>query len=116
MEVSAMGRSQLKADDAAGFVTAFWDELKDASEMYGVAITLDIRLKVNRGGVSFHAMALRAGVEGGAQLAGTARVDWPSDKYTSLHACLYRLAMALNHAVQEDYHQRTGQWYSSPLT
>jgi hypothetical protein len=116
MEVSAMGRNQLKSDDVQGFVTAFWDELKDAQEMYGVAVVLDIRLKVNRGGLSFHAMAIRSGEEGDARLAGTARVDWPSDKYTTLHACLYRLAMALDHAVQEDYHQRTGQWYSSPRT
>jgi hypothetical protein len=41
-------------------------------------------------------------------------MDWPSDKYQSLHALLYRLALAINHQVQADHHERTGRYYSSP--
>jgi hypothetical protein len=109
-----MSRRQLKSDDVEGFMQACWDELSDLRQQYGLAILLDIRPKVNRGGFSLHASATRIDEEGNQRLACAARVDWPTDKAVSLHTLFYRLVLALDHGVQEEYHQRTGQWYGSP--
>jgi hypothetical protein len=109
-----MSRRQLKSDDVDGFLRAAWDELEDTSRHYGVTVVLDVRRSLRSRSFSFHAAATRVDEEGNLRPAGDARMDWPSEKYNSLHALLYRLAMALNHQVQIDYHERTGKYYSSP--
>jgi len=110
-----MSRNQLKSDDVDGFVLAFWDEISDIEKLYSVKVMLDLRLKINRAGICFHAHATREDAEGAVWPVGHARQDFPSDKCLSLHAALYRLAMQLNRQVQDDYRDRTGQWYSTPL-
>lgn len=111
-----MGRRALKSDDVEGFVMAFWDEVRDTEMLYQVNIVLDLRRKAARGGISFHAIAVRVDEEGQERPAGTAQVDWPSAKFTSLHACLYRLSMAIAVTVQKEYQERTGEWYvGAPL-
>jgi hypothetical protein len=109
-----MSRRQLKSEDVDGFLRAAWDELEDTSKCYSVNVLLDIRRNLHSRSFSFHAMAIRNDEEGNARIAGEARMDWPSEKYHSLHALLYRLSLALNHQVQIEYHERTGKYYSSP--
>jgi hypothetical protein len=115
MEVFPMSRRQIKADDIDGMMAAAWDELEDTAKMYHVVILMDIRRKVQGRGFSFHATATRVSEDGSQSLVGTARMDWPSAKYLSVHALLYRLALAINLEVQKEHHERTGVWYSSPV-
>lgn len=110
-----MARRQLKSDDVEGFVRAFWDEVRDIELRYECHVSLDIRLSEHRGEVKFVGTVTEE-VENAAErlIAVTDRV-FPSHRYTSLHALLYNLASALNVAVQRDYHERHGHFYSSPV-
>lgn len=109
-----MSRRQLKSDDVDGFVMAFWDEVVDCEKLYNVKITMDLRLKPQRGQLTFFARAEQEQESGPDRLVACNHVSWPTDKATTLHALLYRLAMGLNRLIQDDYHDRTGHWYSSP--
>lgn len=106
-----MSRRQLKTDDVDGFVLAFWDEVRDTELLYQVTITLDMRVKAARGGFSYHALAVRTDEDGVDRPAGAAQVDWPSSRFTSLHAMLYRLGLAIAVDCGKEYQQRTGEWY-----
>lgn len=109
-EVSLMGRRTLKADDVEGFMVAFWDEVMDTVREYRCTVHLDVRLSVKRGVFSFNAMASRVDEEGDERPCGNARVDWPSHKYTSVHAALLSLGSKLSLSVMNDYRERTGDW------
>ena len=110
-----MSRRQVKADDVDGMMAAAWDELEDTAKIYKVVILMDVRRRANGRGFSFHATATRTDEDNSQRLVGTARMDWPSVKYLSVHALLYRLALAINLEVQKEHHERTGKWYSSPV-
>lgn len=114
MEVSLMGRNQLKAVDVDGFVVAFHDEVRDTEEMYGVRISFDLRLRGERGSISLHAMAVRDAEDGPDHLVATADVRWPSVTQASLHAWLYALAIRINVACQKELKERTGAYTSLP--
>jgi len=110
-----MGRSALKSDDVDGFVLAAHDEVRDCEQRYQVRVLTDVRWGSQRGKLSIHQAAIWVDGDGREQLVASVWVAWPSVKYTSVHAMLYNLCCRLNIALQHWYHQRTGEYYSSPV-
>jgi len=105
-----MSRRTLKTDDELGFIKAYRDEILDTQAMYGVEITVDIRVKEGTPGLKFFLFA--RGVDG-RPLEGklvTAEYRYPTLTATRLHAGLYQAAIRLNVAVQNAHRDVTGSF------
>lgn len=110
-----MSKRTLRADDVEGFMVAAWDEKVDTEKLYGVEVFIRLYKQPERGKWTFIATADKVNDAGVTRPVALARRDWPSHRYTSLHACLYALLMSLNIEVQKAYREEHGHWYSSPV-
>jgi len=111
-EVSAMSRRTLNTDDELGFIKAYRDEILDTCAMYGVEITVDLRVQEGKPGLKIVLFA--RGVDG-RPLAGKLIVvdyHYPTTTATRLHAGLYQAAIRLNVAVQNAHRDETGSYMS----
>ncbi len=112
MEVSLMGRNQLRSDDVTGFVLAFCDEMRETEIRYGVSAHVRVVRNNVRGQITFVGVAMKPVEDVMDVEYARAERQWPSARYTSLHALLYALSMSLNIACQRAYYTEHGHWLS----
>lgn len=108
-----MSKRGLKSDDVEGFVRAFNDEVADTQEAYQVREEFQLCKGKYGSELYIRATAYRKGVDGQECIYAVSETRWPSHVYNSLHAMVYRAAIAMNVAVQYAYRAETGHWHSS---
>jgi len=105
-----MGKNQLRADDVQGYLLAAHDELRDTELRYGLTCYSRVILSQKRGTLKFVMVAVRRSETMEEVEYARAEREWPSARYTSLHALLYACAMSLNIAVQRAYFNENGHF------
>jgi hypothetical protein len=115
VEVPVVSKRQLMAGDESGFYRAFFDELEDSEERYGVSFVVTLRKGKTKEDLVLHGEAFVADPVTGPTLVATADRAYPSPRVGTLPACLYQLAISLNVAVQHWHREQTGSFYSTPL-
>jgi len=110
-----MSKSQLRSDDAEGFIRAFNDEVSNTELIYQVECEFSLRKSAMRGEIYIHGEATSYDPECGKQVVAVADRVFPSPRVLQLHAALYQAAMSLNVAVQKWHRNVNGFYYSSPV-
>jgi hypothetical protein len=96
-----MSRRQLKADDEAGFLRAFRDEVMDLAIDYDVHIRFLLNHPKGAPGLMIIGQAFKNYGTSDESVYATAEQPYPTHAATRLHAALYRAAIRLGGAVVE---------------
>lgn len=93
-----MSRRQLKTDDEAGFLMAFYDDVVETESMYRVKVKVEIKTTSKRGQLRFYATAWKDVGKPDERAVATFECEYPTAQAARLHAGLYRAAVGIGAA------------------
>jgi hypothetical protein len=96
-----MSRRQLRTDDEAGFIRAFWDETMDLVQEEGVRVEWLLQLPVRTRSLELYGVAYKKDANGDEQFYAAFRQPYPTPSAARLHAALYRAAVRLSIEVRD---------------
>ena len=96
-----MARHVLKTADGEGFLRAYWDTCADIEKEFGVLVLLGVECTKRRGVLKFRLSAWPPGDVPAVRPIAAYVTEYPTAQVASLEACLYRLALKLDHIITQ---------------